>query len=279
MGALVWLASYPKSGNTWMRAFLFNLLRDLPEPADINRLDTFSPSDSARAWYEPFAPRPLERLDMAEVAKLRPAGHRKMTRFLPDPVFVKTHNYLGPWFGVPLHTAEVTAGAVYIVRNPLDLVLSLADHFGMTVEDAIDYIAKPGAGTRLTELYVPQIYMSWSTHVESWTAQPRRQLIVLRYEDLLAEPVKQFEALTRFLGIAAGEEKLTRAIRNSSFGVLRAQEEEAGFKERSEKASMFFRDGRAAQWRDKLTPSQIARIVRDHRKQMERFGYVPADYV
>ena len=51
MGALIWLASYPKSGNTWLRAFLYNLLRNPPKPAPINELDRFCLGESAEGWY------------------------------------------------------------------------------------------------------------------------------------------------------------------------------------------------------------------------------------
>ena len=80
MGALIWLASYPKSGNTWMRIFLLNLLRDRDEPLDINKMAALSPMDSARVWYEPFALAPIDQLPETEIAKLIPGGHKQIGR-------------------------------------------------------------------------------------------------------------------------------------------------------------------------------------------------------
>ena len=70
MGALVWLASYPKSGNTWLRVFLHNLLRDPAKPMNINEIDSFTLGDSHVAWYQKFTDRPQEQLSLTELAEL-----------------------------------------------------------------------------------------------------------------------------------------------------------------------------------------------------------------
>lgn len=278
MGALIWLASYPKSGNTWMRSFLHNLLTDAREPADINELDQFCVGESGIGWYQRHTETPLDRLTLEELARIRPLAQADLTRVHPDSVFVKTHNFLGGSFGQPLHNMDVTAGAIYIVRNPLDVVLSVTNHFGITVDEAIAQLASPTTGTALTDLHVPEFHSSWSIHVESWTGAPNPNLLVLRYEDLLAEPRRYFGRVAKFLGLRPPEERLARAIRNSSFKILKEQEQRKGFKERSELAQAFFREGRKDQWREKLTPEQVRRIIADHHVQMARFGYIPRDF-
>ena len=57
MGKILWLASYPRSGNTWLRAFLHNLFRNSAEPYDINRLQDFTLIDSDARWYRMLDPR------------------------------------------------------------------------------------------------------------------------------------------------------------------------------------------------------------------------------
>jgi hypothetical protein len=97
----------------------------------------------------------------------------------------------------------------------------------------------------------------------------------MRYEDMLAEPHKTFGALARHLLFKPTESELADAIDRSSFERLREQEEKEGFRERPEVAERFFRDGRAEQWKEVLTPKQIQRIVDAHGEQMKRFGYLP----
>ena len=200
MGAIVWLASYPKSGNTWLRAFLHNLLRNPDEPADINLLDRFALGDSQKAWYREVAPRPLEDMSIREILSLTPAVHRRMTEAFPDSVFVKTHSRLGAAHGQPLITMDCTAGAIYIVRNPLDVALSVAHHFGLTADQAIDALNDPEGGTPADPVNIPQFYGSWSHHVQSWTHSPADTLAVVRYEDLHLSPLPTFGRIARFLG-------------------------------------------------------------------------------
>lgn len=279
MGAIIWLASYPKSGNTWMRIFLLNLLRDKDEPLDINKMASLSPIDAGRVWYEPDARAPLDRLPEPELAKLVPLGHKRITALRPDPILVKTHNFFGSWHGVPLHTPAVSAGAIYVVRHPLDVAVSVRGHFGMSdLDRAIGYIANENMGARLSAERMPEFYRSWSGHVRSWTERPSPKILVVRYEDLVAAPESQFTRVVRFLGIPADAAKIARAIRFASFDRLKKQESEQGFAEKPEQAERFFRKGKSGGWREKLTPEQVRRIVADHREQMARFNYIPDGY-
>lgn len=278
MGALIWLASYPKSGNTWVRSFLHNLLRGGDQPVDINRLTDFCYGESDSNVYAYLAGKPAMELMDIEIAQLRPRVHFEFTKALPDSIFVKTHNYLGEWHGVPLHNMEVTAGGIYVVRNPLDVIISMTHHYGKTLDQAIDQLGNEFMETILQPNHVPEVHRSWSLNVKSWTEHENPQLLVVRYEDLLNKPRTHFKRIAHFLGLNPPPTRLERAIKFSSFKALKNQERERGFRERSFKAESFFREGRADQWRDVLTPEQVRRVIADHREQMERFGYIPKDY-
>ena len=95
---------------------------------------------------------------------------------------------------------------------------------------------------------------------------------------MLDKPRKTFKQVAKFLGVNPSPDRLERAIRFSSFKVLKAQEEKAGFKERPKVSRNFFREGKRDQWREKLTPDQVRQIISVHHEQMERFGYIPHDY-
>ncbi len=124
MGSLVWLASYPKSGNTWMRLFLENYFRNGRQPANINEAWRFCYDESKPNWYEPYAGgRPTPDLSPEEIAGIRPRAQRDIANSVPGTIFVKTHNFMGEFDGHPLHNLQVTAGGIYIIRNPLDVVL------------------------------------------------------------------------------------------------------------------------------------------------------------
>jgi hypothetical protein len=275
MGKLIWLASYPKSGNTWLRFFLHNLLRDPPAEYDINTLSGFAMGDSSVNWYMPLIGRKPGDWSFEEVGKVRRNVQEGFTRAFPDSVFVKTHNALiaDPYSG-PLIRLEVTAGAIYILRNPLDVAISYSHHLGTTIDETIDILNSPEAGTPNTTTHVYQVMRTWSEHVTTWTARLHPGLHIVRYEDMIRKPEKTFRAITAFLGLKPPRKRFLRAIERCRFQELRKQEEVYGFKERV-CGEWFFREGRAGQWREILTPPQVERIVAAHRSTMQRFGYLP----
>ena len=277
MGDIIWLASYPKSGNTWMRAFLHNLFINEARSASLNRLQgRLLQSDGALMWFQMLDKRPVEEWTSEDVARMRPKVHELIARGQSGSVFCKTHNALMTAHGHPTINLNVTSGGIYIVRNPLDVASSLADFMGVDLDQAIDLMATgflespldPGTNN------VPLVVGSWSQNVESWTGRPNPSLHVVRYEDILENPTQAFGATAKFLGLKASRQRLTRAIRNSSFRAMRSQEERHGFSERSKHQKRFFRRGKAGGWKDELSESQVKRICEAHGEQMKRFGYL-----
>ncbi|MGE0154562.1 MAG: sulfotransferase domain-containing protein [Reyranellaceae bacterium] len=276
MAGILWLASYPKSGNTWLRAFLHNLMRNAQAPIEPNRLNELTLGDGMARFFAPHAGGRAT-VDMApeEIAALRARVQRDLAATSADTVLVKTHNWLGLDHGHPCIDMSVTSGAIYVVRNPLDVAPSLADHFGLTLDQAIAQMADAEARTLNLKHRVPDVMSSWSNHVRSWTAQRNPRLHVMRYEDMLERPLPTFTQLTRFLGLAVPADRIERAIRFSSFDTLRSLEKRQGFVERSSHSQAFFRQGEAGAWRKILTPQQVQRLCADHREQMQAFGYWP----
>jgi hypothetical protein len=274
MGGIIWLASYPKSGNTWARLFIENLLTGAEDPLSINAVKRFGTGEASRKWWSKVSPKPLAQLTVDEIARLRPMVQRYLTTLSPDNVIVKTHNALLEYRGMPLINTEVTAGAVYILRNPIDVVPSFASHFGVGIDRAIEMMANERLRLTSEKQNAYEVLSSWSGHVASWTAAAHPRLLVLRYEDMLNEPKVAFGKLARHIGHDPAPERLERAIENASFDVLSRQEAQDGFIERSKKAERFFRSGRSGGGRDLLTRAQVRRVQARHRDIMERFGYV-----
>lgn len=151
MGKIVWLASYPKSGNTWMRTFMHNLMRNPKEAYDINKITDLSTGDSVISWYQPLLVKPWQEWTAQEIADVRWQAQRNIVASQPDNIFVKTHNAMVEYLGKPLIHMDWTAAAIYIVRNPLDVCISLADHYGVTIDEAIRIMANKGTVTQGSE--------------------------------------------------------------------------------------------------------------------------------
>jgi hypothetical protein len=275
MAGIIWLASYPKSGNTWLRSFLHNFLRAPDRSYDINKLTDLTAGESMTELYRAEDPLLDEHYTDDRVRELRPLVHRAISRRSPDTVLVKTHNALAEIDGAPLISLDVTAGAIYVVRNPLDVAISFSHHNRTTVDNIVEFMNTRAAATTSNATNVYEFYDTWSGHVASWTATPSPTLHVMRYEDMLANPQKSFAGVVKFLGIEAPRQRIEKAVRLSSFQVLKEQERRQGFRERPRAMDAFFREGKAGQWKKVLTKEQVAAIVSAHREQMERFGYVP----
>jgi Sulfotransferase domain len=276
---IVWLASYPKSGNTWLRVYLYHLMRIMgghPREADeLNKLDRASGYEAILfGLFDQFLGKSLTVASAEEVMSVRPRVHAAVAERIKAVALLKTHNLLGEIAGVPTINPQVTAGAIYIVRDPRDVAPSLARHLGSTLDQAIEAMRTPRFATESNKEAAFEIWGSWSEHVESWTAEASPSLLVVRYEDMLGKPTETFTAIARHLRQAPTAEQVAEAIELSSFDKLRRQEEEGAFRERSERAERFFASGKAGGWRDKLTAAQANGIVAVHRKQMERFGYL-----
>src|SRR6056297_2681752 len=116
---IVWLASYPKSGNTWFRVFLSNLFSESPEPASINDLH-HTPIASARQPFDEATGLPSSDMTFEEVDRLRPEVYRYQAKEAGELQFRKVHDaYTYLEDGSPLFPPDVSKAAIYFIRNPL----------------------------------------------------------------------------------------------------------------------------------------------------------------
>ncbi len=278
---LFWLASYPKSGNTWFRAFLGNLDAKRRTPASINDLDAGGIA-SSRSWIDAVLGFDTADLDRDEIARLRPAVYGFVAERLRGFSYHKIHDAChrvegGQW----IVNADATAGALYLIRNPLDVAISYANHLDCSIDAAIAKMAEPAHrmaqddGDSLKP-QVEQRLLTWSDHVRSWVDNPDIRTHVLRYEDMTADAHRAFSAATAFLNLPAEPDDIVRALDYSAFDRLRAQEDDQPFRERNPRSPRFFRKGVVGDWQTTLTHAQIDRIVAVHGDVMQRFGYLDA---
>lgn len=265
---LIPVASYPKSGNTWLRLLL--LAYEQGEAFDMNARPAHYVHDAARWAWEQVAPCPVEALNEAEVAALRPAVLVAIARSVPGSVVLKTHAARVSVGGVPAIAPEMVERALVVVRDPRDVAPSFADHLGVSIDEAIDIM---GDDRRyITKRDVVTFTSSWSVHVSSWLAAPF-PTFTLRYEDMLADTVGVLRRVAAFLGWPADEARLRSAVDACAFDALRAAEDRSGYDARSEHQARFFRQGQAGAWRSTLTTAQAARIEHDHGEAMASLSY------
>ena len=283
---IFWIAGYPKSGSTWLRAVLTNYLQDGDEGASINAL-VGKWSVSSRGNFDELVGLDSADLRPEEVELLLPRFRELLAQALSArrhdfavhwPHFAKTHEaFRGPSGGARFSSVGTT-GAVYLVRNPLDVAVSYAHHLQWSVDGTLGRMANPAAdevsGVKGIRSLLPNPLRTWSEHVVSWLEQKTLPICVVRYEDLLAAPHTGFGRIVRFAGLEWAANRLARAIDHAAFPRLRAQEAECGYNERQQTAPSFFRAGVAGAWRNVLTHSQVEACVSAHGPMMAKLGYL-----
>ena len=272
---LVWLASYPKSGNTWLRIFLANYLLDnaMGGMHVFDKMKQLNLNDSSRKQIEELAERPLDELELGEVFKAREAYLLRLAD-QEKSTLIKTHQANAKFLGSAIIPPELTLCAIYVVRNPLDIVSSFADFMGMTVDDAAVRLNRNGYSMTLTERQTPQFLGTWSMHVRSWFASSDFPVQVLRYEDMLENPEQNFGSVIEAIRAPYDKNRLIRAIEASSFDKLVEQEDKAGFQERSEYQQRFFRSGKKDTWQERLPGPIVDKIREDHGEVMKFLKYL-----
>jgi hypothetical protein len=273
-GHLVWLASYPKSGNTWVRSLL-TAYRQAPHKAlDINALDAFGAS--SRIQLDELLGLATSELHTRELRELLPHAYACWSGQDGAPHLLKTHDaHAMTREHGPVFPTAATRCVIHLVRDPRDVAASAMHHWGMSLDRTIACMNDTEYWVSLSHNSpnVPQRLSDWSSHARSWLNCPLPRL-TLRYEDLLAEPARHFRAILASIGLEFDEAQLAHAVEACTFERLQAQEIAGVFSERvNGSTAPFFRSGRAGGWRDVLSASQAARIVDAHGETMQRLGY------
>jgi aryl sulfotransferase len=280
MKKIIWLASYPKSGNTWVRAFLSYLFRDNTDDNFIRKLT--APSVSTRRFYDDYLDIETSDIPYGELERLRPVAIRAMAAELDEvPYFMKVHDaYTYTADNEPLFPADVSIGVIYLIRNPIDIAPSFSHHLDDTVDNVIRLMLSEDAAlannTKGILLHIKQKLTSWSSHVKGWTEQQDIPVLVIRYEDMLREPLIQFKKMAAFSGLSFSDDEIAAAVEKCSFKNLQRLEQEFGFSEKMSQVNPFFRSGKSGSGKEELTTAQLDLLYDGLGAVMETFGYTAA---
>lgn len=191
---------------------------------------------------------------------------------------MKTHDsWYCPPNSPPIYAGEHIHGVIYIVRNPLDIVSSLAAQLDGDINRVIDLLVTPQRGwpdqVQGTLLQFPTIRSDWTSHVKGWLDQSDIPVLLLRYEDMLENSHDVFSKACNFLELDVTKDTVETAIKHSCFENLRFQERQHGFVEKSKNSQRFFRQGKAGMWRTELSENQVERICNSLHSTMAMLGY------
>jgi hypothetical protein len=279
-----YLASYPKSGNTWCRVFITELLRlageEPSEELNLNRDMETGAIASSRLWLDDQLGINSCDLSFAELDGLRGRAGASEWLFAEGERFHKVHDaFQSPDSrGRPVVSTTGCCGVVYILRHPEDVVVSLSHFFSWPLGRCVEFLLDPNAalvpGERHGGHQVRQHMGRWDQHVRSWVDQTQLPVLVIRYEDMLKNGPETFQALAEFLDLPAGPSLVNQALANTAIDRLQKLEDQVGgFAEKPKGCERFFRSGRTGEGAEQLQPEQRERLATSLARMMERFNY------
>lgn len=258
-----------------MRAFLANYLlgRQGDGPVSLEELVRITRSDVSARGIEEAAKIDLSECGAEQVNAARHTYLESLAK-LDVASVIKTHMPNVSAQDIDLVPPTLTKCAIYVVRNPLDVVSSFADQLGMSLEEAVEMMGSLEARLSGVESQIQSFLGNWSLHVRSWFATEGFPVQVLRYEDMLDDPAKAFRSVLDLLGIRFDAAQMAHAIDMSSFDQLKALEERDGFIERSKKQERFFRQGKKGMGSETLPTAIKDKLVADHCSVMKVLKYL-----
>jgi len=283
---IIWLASYPKSGNTWVRSFLTSLLYNKKNEANLKDLVNIQ-QYPLRSHFTNLVSKidDLSELSSNWILSQKIINQDKKIKFF------KTHHALCKFKNSYFTNGEVSLGVIHIVRDPRNVISSILYHYSKkNYEEAKDFLfdERKAIGKRFdpndpeVNRNIFTVLSSWKNHYTSWK-QFKKNYLLIKYEDLLSNPKDEFynlsNYLSKLLSIEFENNKINHAIKSNSFENLKKLEKEGGFEEAvSDKETggkkEFFNLGPANDWSKLLSSELRESIEREFEVEMRELGYI-----
>ena len=272
---IIWIASFPKSGNTWVRLLLNALVHRKTALVELHVDAGINGACTTKTLLKDYLP---EKATLKERLKTRGDALRKLSqsREPGKKLVLKTHSALLDFEKKPQIPMDVTAGAILVIRNPFDVLCFCMNHFGLNQEESFNFLDKTNATIGETDKDLPVLLTNWDGYNRSWTKNATFPILPLRYEDLKSHPFTSAQRMCKFFKLKRTENEIINAIRATSFENMQKLEDDKGFAEASEYSERFFYKGEVGYFKDKLSQATIDKVMARFGESMKQVGY---DYV
>ncbi len=272
---MIWLCSYPKSGNTWLR-ILFALAK-YGDAVDLEKLvgnlTDYSPWEADRKWFDQVSRVPWANVDGKTILANRAKAQAALEATHGADALVKSHNMVATLQDIPLFPAGDAHRAIHIVRNPLDIAVSLKHHMGAQEDVIVRILTNKDMIARRTKTCAWEKYGSWRTHTESWLNAAPYPTCHLRYEDLVARKGNVLAEAFDHAGMKMSTGQVEALFDGTAITNLQAAEDNVGFDEIPSALTNFFRKGKTGAWKEELSAEARTKILADCQPLMDHFGF------
>ena len=278
---IIWIASYPKCGNTWVRSLLSAYYFTKDGEFNFNLLKNIKQFPS-KAFFE-------TRVTSVEEASAMWIPIQKKIKETRKLYFLKTHNVYGAYKGNNFTTPEYTLGAINIVRDPRNVITSLMNHYSIDEEEALKMLSSVHRDLRdkndKDDYSNYSFISSWSNNYNSWKISKNINKILIKYEDLEKNKLETFSKILNFVnklmnkGNEIDTNKLIKSISSTNFDVLKRKEKVEGFDEAAYssdrgKRKPFFNLGNKNNYKKLLKNETVKSIEKKFEKEMIELGYL-----
>ena len=271
---IIWIASYPKSGNTWLRSFLSMYLNNTENDFNFNllgKIKSFPNTNLLRKFK-------IDGINFIEIAK-KWIDMQEYINLNDEVTYLKTHNLFCTLENKYKFTnKQNTIGMIYIVRDPRDIVVSYTNHFNKKNFEETFKTLKTNFNYEIKNNVKISLMGSWADHYNSWKNFNISEKIIIKYENMVEDPVATFTKIIIYLnkiyGLKVDQKKIIKCTEKTKFETLQNLEKKEGFKEKPNNVKNFFRKGKVGEWKDVLDKNLKYDIEKIFFREMQELGYV-----
>ena len=284
---IFWIASYPKSGNTWLRALISSYYYSKDGVFDqvlLKKIDQFP----TKKYFDGFN---YNKKIATDTCKFWIKAQEKINSNINELKFFKTHNIFGKVNNYDFTNRQNSIGCLYVVRDPRNVFTSLKNHYQLNDDQAIKWMTNDRNFIYYIQKFEEngysdfQFISSWNVHYQSWKMQQKIPIKFIKYEDLLNQTYYSFKEIIKFINEITNnkekvnEDKMKTVLRTTSFEKLKQNEINHGFseaitsREDKEKKIPFFNLGPKNNWKEIMGENLKIKLENIFQKDLQELSY------